>query len=400
MRRIILSLFGLGALALGLSQAAGPTKITFWHYIGEANTADTVKAFAKEFNASQSKYSVEVMTPGSFNEIGIKLQAALSAKSGVPSMVQIDNGFFTRLALSGQLEDLTPLANAMPKATVQDFYTPLWEYGEVNDRRLGLPWAASTLVNAYNADAFRAKGLAAPRTWDDYIKAAKALTSRTSKGAIFFADGWIFASMVASRGGNVLTKDNKPDFNNAGSVQTLQMMYDLTRSGNAIVRNFNEANFAVIDWVRTKSFMVTVPISAYPYVKNTMSFQVGAAPMPGRTLAGESQIVILKTDDTEAKGAFDFWNYMIRPENAARLSKAGYYLPVRRSTEKLLGNFMDDPIMKAGFEALEKAYNPPHLIEYQNWRSILEGQLERSLKGGIDPKLALNEVQRQAITPR
>jgi sn-glycerol 3-phosphate transport system substrate-binding protein len=397
MKRIVLPLLGATALALGLSNAAAPTKVTFWHYIGGEKNSVLIKNFAKEFNSSQSRYAVEVVEPGDFKDIQIKLQAASAARGGLPSLVQVDNAFFTRLALGNQLYDATEFTEDLPKATVEDFNDTIWDYGQVSGKRFGLPWAASTLINAYNADAFRAKGLAAPRTWDDYIRASKALTNRTSKGTIFFVDGWIFGSMVSSRGGNILDTNNKPDFDSSAAIGTLQMMYDLTRGGQAIVRNFAEINFAVVDWVRTKGFMVTVPTSAYPLVKEVLPFNMGAAPMPGRTLAGESQLVIPRgNSESEIKGALEFWQFLTRTDNVVRFTRESYYLPSRKSAIKPLGEFMNDPVIKAGMEALEKAYNPPHLLEYQQWRTILEAQVERSLKGGLDPRAALLEAQKLA----
>ncbi len=397
-----LAFFSLAALTvlLSVSNAAAPVKITVWQYLSPETGSDLLRTFAQEYNKSQSKYAVEIVDAGDFKTIQVKLINALRS-GGAPSMTMVDNAFFTRLALGGSLEALNANVETLPKATVQDIYPVLWQYGDVDGQRLGLPWAESTLVNVYNADAFRQKNLPAPRSWDDFAKAAKALTSRTSKGAAFFIDAWIFASMVSSRGGDILSVDDKPDFANAASQQTLQWMYDLTKGGNALIRNYSEANFAVLDWVRTKTFLVTIPTSVFPFVKNNLPFQVGATPMPGKTLAGESQFVIPKAaSDAERDGAFEFWQYLIRPENGARLSKQSYHLPLRRSTTKLIGDFANDPIMKAGLEALQTAYNPPHLIEYQAWRTILESQIERSLKGGTDPKAALLEAQRQALSSK
>ena len=389
----------LTALVLGnSSSAASPTKITFWQYLAPEAGGQALMSFAAEFNKSQSRYAVEIVDAGDFKTVQIKLINALRSGTGLPSMSMVDNAFFTRVALGGTLEPLDTLTDALPKATVQDFYPVFWEYGQVKGQRLGLPWAESMLVNAYNADAFKQKGLSAPRTWEDFAKAAKVLTTRSSKGAVFFIDAWIFASMVSSRGGDVLTGDNKPAFDSASSKDALQFMFDLTKGGNALVRNFTEVNFAVIDWVRTKTFMVTVPTSAYPFVKNSVSFTIGATPMPGRTLAGESQLVVPKAaSDSERDGAFAFWEFLTKVENVAKFSKQSYYLPVRKSAVKLLGEVANDPVMKAGLEAVNTAYNPPHLIEYGAWRTILELQLERSLKGGIDPKVALAEAQRQIL---
>jgi sn-glycerol 3-phosphate transport system substrate-binding protein len=391
----------VGLLVLGATKAAGPTKVTFWSYLDPAVGGALTRTFAAEFNRSQNQYTVDVVDVGDFKTVQIKLLAALRAGQGLPSMTMVDNAFFTRLALGGVLEGLDATTDALPKATVADFQPVLWQYGEVKGTRYGLPWAGSALVNAYNADAFKQKGLAAPRSWEDYAKAAKALTTRTSKGAVFFVDAWIFASMVSSRGGDVLTDDNRPNFDTPESRAALQFMFDLVKDGSALVRTLNEANFAVIDWVRTKTFMVTVPTSVYPLVKGVVSFQVGATPMPGATLAGEAQLVVPKAaSDAERDGALEFWQYLVRADNVARFAKATYYLPVRRSALPLMGDAAGDPVMKAGLEALSKANNPPHLIEYGAWRTILEAQLERSLKGGLDPKTALAEAQRQILLYR
>jgi sn-glycerol 3-phosphate transport system substrate-binding protein len=395
----MLTTLALGAVALmaSLSNAAAPVKVTVWHYLAPESGGDLIKNFAQEFNASQSKYTVQIVDAGDYKTIQVKLINALRS-GGVPSMTMVDNAFFTRLALGGSLEALDMRVDALPKSFVEDFNPVLWAYGDVKGQRFGLPWASSTLVNMYNADAFKQKNLPMPRSWDDYAKAAKTLTSRSSKGAAFFVDAWIFASMVSSRGGDILADNNRPDFNNPSSQQTLQWMYDLVRSGNALVRNYSEANFAILDWVRTKTFLVTIPTSVYPFVKNLVPFQIGAMPMPGKTLAGESQMVIPKAaTDAERDGAFEFWNFLVKPENLMRFSKQGYYLPIRSSAARQLGDFANDPVMKAGLEALKNSYNPPHLIEYQTWRTILESQLERSLKGGVDPKAALLEAQRQSL---
>ena len=395
---LAVSAVSLAVVGMATSNAAAPIPITFWHYVGQESGSKIIADFAKEFNASQSQYAVKVVEPGDFKTMQIKLQAALASKGDVPNLVQIDNGFFTRLAVGGGLNDLSGSVKALPKGTVDDYDQTFWEYGDVAGKRYGLPWAGSTLVQFYNVDAFKQKGLLAPRSWEEYVKASQALTSRSAKGAIFFTDGWVFASMVSSRGGDILDAQKRPDFDSAKALQSLQMMYDLNKGGQAIVRSFSEANFAVIDWVRTKAFLVTLPTSAYSVVKGSISFQVGAVPMPGKTLAGESQLVIPRGNTgEETAGAVAFWSYLTRPDNTARFSKATYYLPVRQSARKLLGDFANDPVIKAGLEALSNAYNPPRLNLYNDWRGVLEAQLERSLKGGIDPKTALAEAQRQAL---
>ena len=87
----------------------------------------------------------------------------------------------------------------------------------------------------------------------------------------------------------------------------------------------------------------------------------------------------------------------VKPENLVRFDKRSYYLPVRKSAVKLMGDFANNIVIKAGLEALDRSYNLPHLVDFQNWRAILEGQLERCLIGGADPKASLLEAQRLSV---
>ena len=142
---IALSMAFAGALLLS-SRAAAPTPVTFWHYVSAKPGAEVIQNFANEFNASQSQYAVKVVEVGDYRTLQIKLQAALSAKGELPTLVQVDNGFFTRLALGGLLTDATANLNAVPKATLEDFDGTLLAYGSVGGKRFGLPWASSTLI--------------------------------------------------------------------------------------------------------------------------------------------------------------------------------------------------------------------------------------------------------------
>jgi ABC-type glycerol-3-phosphate transport system substrate-binding protein len=385
--------FGLNNAAL-----AAPTKITFWHYLAPETGSSIVDQFADEFNKSQKLYQIDPQYIGDFKTIQIKTTAALRA-GGLPGMAMVDNAFFSTLALTkpAVLENMNDAVANMPKNSVQDFYQTFWDNGNVSGARLGLPWASSTLLLFYNVDAFRAKGLTPPKTWEEFANDAKVLTNRTSKGAIFFTDAWVFGSIVSSRGGNLLGSDNLPTFDEATTISTLQFIKDLVPK-YSIVRTFGQANFAVIDFLRTKAFMVVVPTSAYPFLPSTAPFQVGAVALPGKTIAGETQIVTFKSNTPEQnKGAFEFWQYLVKAENLVKFDMKSYYIPVRKSAVKMMGEFANNPVMKAGLEALDRSYNLPHLVDFQNWRAILEGQLERCLIGGADAKASLLEAQRLSV---
>ena len=383
------------------SNAAPNNRINIWHYLGTGPGGLVLNQLATEFNKSQSKYEIVPEEAGSFQDVQIRTIAALRA-GGLPSAAFVDNAFFTRLALGGQLADFDEPAKALPASTVIDLVPVVWEYGNVETptgpHRYGLPYMVSTVVLYYNVDAFAAKGIQPPKTWEEFAKAARALTTRASKGAVLFTNAWIYSAVLASRGASLLTPDKKPDFNSPTSLETLRFLSDLVKSGALVSRTFNEAGFAVLDFLRTKVMMVVVTTSAYPaQTQAAFAFKISAVPLPGKTIPGEAQLVTFKNTPIEAqRGVWEFWQFIARPENMARFSKESYYLPIRRSAVKLMGDVAQNPVMKAGLEGLDRGFNYPHLIEFQDWRAILDDQLERCLKGGVDPAKALGDAQRAA----
>jgi ABC-type glycerol-3-phosphate transport system substrate-binding protein len=393
--------FFAGVLTIGWLLAswasAAPVKVQFWHTARADAVTNTLKAMAQDFNKSQSKYEVSTVDTGDYGELQIRLVAAARANS-LPTMALVDNVFFGYLAESGELANLDGLVKELPKATIQDFYSVLWECGEVNNKRVGLPFSASTLLLFYNINALKAKNVAPPKTWDDYIKAVRTLTTRGQKGAILLTDAWGFSSYVSSRGGSMLTEDGKPDFANADAVATLVLFQSLIREGVILPRDLNEMSTALVDFLRTRAAMVVVPSSVWRIAyESTFAFPVGAVPLPGRTVAGEAQMVIFKDANSEAeRGAFEFWQYMVRPENVARWVENSAFLPIRRSAVKLLSNeTQQSPPIRAGLEALERSYNLPRSAAFQDWRRFLEESLEKALKGNLDAKKALGDAQKK-----
>lgn len=385
----------------GAAQAA-PVRLNFWHYLSAEPTRQVLGELATEFNRSQNRVQVVPTEVGDYKTLNVKTIAALRG-GGLPAMALADNAFFTRLALGGALAPLDDLVKTVPATTTQDFFPVLWDYGKVAGNRYGLPWAASTLLLYYNTDAFRARGLKPPTTWEEFGAAARQLSGRGTKGAVFLTDAWQFASFTASRGGSLLTKDERPAFDGPDAVSTLEFFRALARDGALITRSWAEINVAMLDFLRTKAFMVVAPSSAWPMAfRYSYAFKPGVVPLPGRTLAGESQLVVFKNaSPTLRRGAFEFWQFLTRPENLVRWSSASYYLPARKSLAGNLTAFGEAAtVIGPGLTALDRSLNFPRLLEFHDWRSLIETALERSLKGGTDPKTALAEAQRMSLAAR
>jgi sn-glycerol 3-phosphate transport system substrate-binding protein len=303
----------------------------------------------------------------------------------------------------GRALALDPYLN-LERSFLEDLFEPAWNYGLLEGKRYGLPLNTSTPVLFYNLDAFRAKGLKAPRNWKEFEEAAKALTSRQAKGFIFVTDpqAWLFEAMVTSRGGN-LVKDGKPNFTSKEALEALEMLDRLNRAGALSARSMAEATFAQLDFVRTKGMMVMASIANWPAAENfSIAFTLGVAPVPrepgGKVPMGGAQLVVLKgASEAQVRGALEFWKYLMEPRNVARWVEASYYVPVRKSAIPLLeGFYRENPFRKVAFEQIAHAQERPKEPQFTTWASLLAEALERSLKGGVPPRKALEEAQRKA----
>jgi sn-glycerol 3-phosphate transport system substrate-binding protein len=388
-----------GALAQGTK-----TRISFWHSMAGGEKA--VNALIDGFNKSQDRFEVVPTMSGTYPESNTKLIAALRARNA-PVIFQAEIGFFPRLAEDGVLADLSNLEKSLPDELQKDFFAALWNYGVWEGKRVGLPWNASTPVLFYNANLMRGKGLKPPTTWAEFAQVAKALTSRSTKGWIAFADSWQFEQMVLSRGGSVVTADGKPNFVSKEVVDALEFMRDLVRNGNAIPRNVGEAQFAILDFVRTKAAMAIASIANWPDILPfSVAFELGAAPLPKGTRTvvpfGGAQLVVMKDSSSdEVAGAWAFWQYLMRPESIVAWTKASYYVPVRRSALPLLTDwYKENPYRKTAFEQFDEAVSRPRVPGYAVWKTYLEEAIERVIKGNQDAKTALEEAQRRSLAQR
>ncbi len=394
----ILALF---ALAPALAQV----NVTFWHSM-DGPAGEAIDRFADRFNAAQPDYRVVPRYVGDYREAETKLIAALRTGSA-PVLYQAEIAFFPRLVAEGTVRPLDALTASLDPDFVADFFEAPWNYGVVGGVRYGLPFNTSTPVLFYNADALRTLRLPVPGDWKTFEDDALKLTTRRSKGFIAILDSWIFEAMVTSRGGSLVTADGRPNFDSPEAVDALEMLRRLVDKRAAIPRNLAEAQFAQLDFVRTKGMMVFASIANWPAAeKYSFAFELGVAPVPhepgGKVPMGGAELVVLKgASEEEAQGAFAFWRFLMQPENLVEWIQASYYVPLRRSVLPLLEDFYaENPYRKVAFEQIARAVPRPRVPQFAVWRDYLDEALEKALKGRTDPRQALEEAQKKALEVR
>nr|WP_027877220.1 extracellular solute-binding protein [Meiothermus cerbereus] len=389
----------LVGLLSGVAVAQRPVDIAFWHTL-ESPGREALEKIVADFNARQRDYRVVAQHVGDLREGGFKLTAALRA-GNAPQLYYGEVSFVSRAVQENLALPLDEYLGALPN----DFYPGLLETGRFRGRTYALPVELHLPVLFFNADQLAARRLNPPQSWETLASTAQQLTTRSAKGLMVVSDVYSFNALVMSQGGQ-LVREGRPNFTDARVVQSLEYLQNLVRSGYAVSRNIAEAQFAMVDFVRTKVFMGVAPITVWPTLekRTPIPFRLGVAPLP-RTpdgklpLAGGNLMVLRGASEAQARGAVALWRYWMEPATQAEWVKATYCLPLRRSTQPLLEDFYrEDPRRRVVLGGLEQAATWVQDPEVTLWYGFLEEALERVLKGNANPRQALEEAQRKALT--
>ncbi|MGT2958939.1 ABC transporter substrate-binding protein [Streptococcus bovimastitidis] len=197
MKKNLLSLAAVGILstvvlsACGSSSAAPKTKdgkveVEFW-FAGGKTAVNVWKDIIKDYNASQDKYEIKVVTQADYDETYTKLQAAVAGNKA-PDLVLLDAAPSRNLNNKKMLADINELAKDDKDFKEDNYLKVFADQGlDSKGKRYGLPAYGTTQVMYYNQEAFKAANIQPDsiKTWQDLGKAAKAIKD-TGK----FKYGW------------------------------------------------------------------------------------------------------------------------------------------------------------------------------------------------------------------
>jgi ABC-type glycerol-3-phosphate transport system substrate-binding protein len=190
----------------------------------------------------------------------------------------------------------------------------------------GIPTNGYTLGIYYNRKMFTAAGLnpdKPPTTWDDFRRAAKALTTSSVAG---FAEtstgnqgGWHFTNWMYTAGGDMQSADgSKAMFNSSKGASVLQLLKDMRFTDNSMTKEQLFTQAQTLQLLATNKVAMVVMA---PDQLNTLQSQFGAdlknfgmGPMPqnggNASLAGGNLWVFNpKSSADTIKAAFDYVTY-------------------------------------------------------------------------------------------
>lgn len=230
---ILLALATLASLAVTAFADDGVTEISIWHMEEVDSRVQQFNMIAEKFNAAHSDIKV-TFTVTSWDDAYSKVPAAIMAGNG-PDMLQSLPDYGKVIYDLGVLADVTDMVAELDEE--YGFFDSAVETYTYDGRVYAVPAYDMAQVLWYRKDLFAAAGLEAPKTWDDVVACAKALTDKDNgkygialPASLSMATDQVVYSIMASCGGaDVVDEDDNVTFDNPGTVKAFEYYQELLK---------------------------------------------------------------------------------------------------------------------------------------------------------------------------
>lgn len=410
------------ALMLALAACGGAaqaqTDIQWWHSMGGA-LGEWVNDLAKDFNASQKDYRIVPTFKGSYDESMTAAIAAFRA-GNAPHVLQVfEVGTATMMASKGAI---VPVGKVMKDAGLKfdpGSYVPAVAgyYTAPSGEMLSFPFNSSTTVFHYNKDAFKAAGLdpnKPPATWPEVAGAAAKLKAAGHKCP--FTTSWVSWTQLESfstwHNALFATKNNgfggldaRLAFNTPLHVRHIENLANMAKQGLFVYKG--RGNAADATFVSGECAMMTGSSGLYGNVKRNAKFAAGIGTLPyypdapgapqNTVIGGASLWVMSGKQPAEYKGIAAFFDYLSKPEVAAKSHQRTGYLPVTTASYQLTeqsGFYKENPGTDVAVQQMiRKTTDKSRGVRLGNFvqvRTIIDEEMEQVWAGRKAPKEGLD----------
>jgi multiple sugar transport system substrate-binding protein len=312
--------------------AEAQVTLNFWKAPHSDKEAENWKPLLDKFTVENPNIKVDLLvTPwDTWNE---KYTAAFA--SGNPPDVAYMTEWYPQFAAANQLHDLSSYITDEMKAR---YGKGSWDYGTYNGKVIGVPYIVGDTIVYYNKDIFTKENLTVPKTWDEFLKVAKAATKDTNGDGKIDQWGTTFTFLpgvnihqflffVYQAGATYLSADQKElGFANPDGIKAIKFVTDLLVK-EKVAPAIDTANQQQSDDMFYKgqiamridqnSFEGTIKQNA-PNL-NVGAFMVPAGPSTDPLLAQATQggmgLLSMSEASKNKDAAWKFIDFQTKPEN-------------------------------------------------------------------------------------
>lgn len=377
-----------------IAGGAATGTVELWAQGGEAAL---LPEFVKDFEAENPDVKVNV-TAIPWDAAVNKYQAAIAGGT-TPDIAQMGTTMMTDF---GDAFDPKP-----PEIDTSGFLQSSVKSTEVGGTAVGVPWYVDTRVFFFRKDLAEKAGYTEfPTTWEGLTEMAKALKAQPGVEDPFQLPAKDFQGMLPflwSNGAEFITKDNsKWTFDTPEIVDALKYYQSFFTDGLANKNPPTGAGAGEAAFVNgTAPVLIAGPgllgqlnKAGGPGFEDQYMVAKIPTKVTGTSFIGGSNLTVFK-DAKNRDGAWKLAQWFSKPEVQAKWYKVSGSLPAVESTWKdpVLA---DDKKLAVFGEQLKDTNFPPTIPTWIEVAGAADSELEKIVKAGKDPAVAMKELQATA----
>jgi multiple sugar transport system substrate-binding protein len=399
---------GGGDNASSSSGSHEPVTITLQDYYGASTPIKSVIVdFEKAYPWIHVKY--EAVDWSTLQE---KFPVQVSSGDS-PDIATLDMTWIPTFASNGLLANLSELSGGqMNGKPITDQYTQGGiDAMTYNDNIVTMLFDFDVYALYYRTDIFKQKGVAVPKTWDEWKAAAAKIAEDTNgdgkcdKYCLEVDDETFhWSQFLYQNGGSILNSDDtQAAFNSEAGVQAVDFYKSFVDDGTGIIWGASQGDRqngvkdGRIGMFTDGPYYMGIMKSGAPEMAG--KWGVAEAPysqQPGSYLGGTG--LSIPVNAPHPQEAWDFISFMLRPENATKIfTIAGAAPGLTAALQSPKVNkpdpyFTDQNTLPVFLKAMSTATHFPYVAQWDPIQSTIDTGLEAAFLGKASPQDALDSA--------
>ena len=391
---ILFSLICLGGCGVQIrapelpGQETGPREVVLWSYYETKQQKEGLDRLVEGFNNSQDEYMARWEYQGPSSEFK-KLLSIGVAEGKLPDVVLIDNPDMRKYVDLGIFEDITQAVEG--RYDLSQFYPEVLSSVQYDGRYYGMPFCCNNVGLVYNREMFREAGMEPPENWEEFLKAARAMTTGERYGFIMSAiveeqSSFQLVPWILSTG------EEMDDLGGDGTVKALALLRDMVEEG---IMPKDCINWSQVDVARQfaagKCAMMENGPWALPLVEEAgVDYGVVKLPVDQQSIVvtGGENFGVAKGKNVD--GVMALMSYYYKDEVMLSLNKQMYSLPpVRHLAEKFQEK---NPVYQVFVEQMDHCITRSAYSYWPKITGVLSESLYEVITGGMTPQEAAERI--------
>lgn len=365
-------------------------RLVLWSYYEAESQKEALNKLISDFNKSQYEYEAlwEYVPMTEFTK---RLAIGLTEEQ-LPDLVIIDNPDMNTYVNLGMFEDISVYINNWDNE--EEYYKEVWKSIKSKDSYYGIPFCTNNLALIYNKDMLEEKGIGKITDWDEFLDAAKRLTSRNVYGFAMSAvegEQCTFQTLpwILSEGGSVDILEKEKILRAYTKINTLIQNGSMDR---------NCVNWSQIDIARKFIAGEAAMMENGPWVLSMLKeagVSYGIARLPfeddNKVIIGGENLGVIKGQNVE--GSIAFLEYYNQDQVMQEICKIANALPPKiRLTEELKA---ENPELEVFARQMDSAVSR---ASFENWSQIskaISAASHQIFIGEKTPEEAAEDLEQQ-----